>query len=114
MNNHLFWFIIILFLGSLFQVGVAALPVGIAALFSWFLLKGTKHLIILMLLYTFFLASLTNIPGFGILLATSLALAFLITGRWYLPQKYGITAVLIIFGVFIWEGTLFIILRFGL
>lgn len=113
MNNYLFWFIVILLLASLFQVGVVALPVGIIALFSWFLLKGTKHLIILTLLYTLFLASMTNIPGFAILLSTILSFVILIAGRWYLPQKYGVTVILILSGVFIWEGTLFILLRLG-
>jgi len=109
MSKNFSFFVLALYLSALLQVSVLAIPIGILLIMIWYLANGSKHLIIISLLFSLFLSSGSNIRISYILLATTLSLAIFVAGRDYLPHRFTATIGLAVFGIITWEVALFIL-----
>jgi hypothetical protein len=94
MKNLILIFLFLLLTASLFQVSVLPLPLGVLVILTWYLLKGTRDIVILAVFFSVVLANLTNIPSYLILLSSTLSIGFLAFTKQFSPSKMPITFVI--------------------
>lgn len=111
MRSNFGLFVVGLYLSSLVQVSVIAIPFGILLILLWYLLNDIRHLVPLLLLFSLFLASLSNMNLGFVLLASSLSVAVFIISRDYLPHKLSINTALAVFTLLVWETLMFTLIR---
>jgi hypothetical protein len=101
----------LLFLAVFVQVSWLPLPFGLLVIFGWFSRKGTKHIIILVLAFSLFIALLSQIPAWLVLFVTALSLYLFVLGKSFLPSRLSAIAGLVVVSLFAWEALLVGLLR---
>lgn len=96
-------FIVFVIAASLIQVSLVPLPLGLAVILIWFILRGTKHIVWLILIFAIILATVSNLSPWAILLATTISSYLFIFGKSFLPDRPATTFGLLIISALAWE-----------
>lgn len=102
MSNPLTFLVL---LGSLvlIQVTFLPLPLGLLAIFGWFLFKSPKYLWLYLLMFSTLLGIIANIPIWVVLLSTYASFYLFTRTRRILPANHGSAIALIFVSVLLWE-----------
>jgi len=104
-------FVVFIIVASLFQVSLVPVPLGLVVILVWFLLRGTKHIVWLILIFSILLATVANLSPWAVLLATSLSSYLFVFGKSFLPARVATTFGLLIISALAWEISLAALIR---
>ena len=109
--KELAFFTGLVIIASFIQVSILALPIGIFVVLFWFKNNKTKHLVFLATLFSFALATMSDLPVFLVLLSTTVAIGVFAILKSALPSKTFIIYTLLVISAISWEALLVVSLR---
>ncbi|HEX7456250.1 MAG TPA: hypothetical protein VF303_02180 [Candidatus Nanoarchaeia archaeon] len=96
-------FSFLLILLALVQTAFLPIPLGLIALVTWFLLRGTKYLVLFTIFFSLALAIVAVIPAWVVFAASCLSLYLFIGSKSFLPSRNLVHIILAVTSLVAWE-----------
>jgi len=111
MGKQVIFFATLIIIASLFQVSLFPFPFGIGLIIIWFLINGTKYLSLFILIFSYFIGVLSNMPIWLVFLSSSVSVSLFMFGRSYFPTRQSATVAFVIASFITWEFVFLIYLK---